>query len=44
MLLRFGGYADPDLPYMFHGHVLQHEDRGMMRELAERLDKAAGGG
>jgi FtsP/CotA-like multicopper oxidase with cupredoxin domain len=30
LLLRFGGYADPDLPYMFHCHVLQHEDRGMM--------------
>jgi FtsP/CotA-like multicopper oxidase with cupredoxin domain len=30
LLLHFGGYADPDLPYMFHCHVLQHEDRGMM--------------
>jgi blue copper oxidase len=30
LLLRFGQYADPDLPYMFHCHILQHEDRGMM--------------
>jgi blue copper oxidase len=30
LLVRFGDYADPDLPYMFHCHVLQHEDRGMM--------------
>jgi FtsP/CotA-like multicopper oxidase with cupredoxin domain len=30
LLVRFGGYSDPDHPYMFHCHVLQHEDRGMM--------------
>ena len=29
-VVRFSDYADPDLPYMFHCHVLQHEDRGMM--------------
>jgi FtsP/CotA-like multicopper oxidase with cupredoxin domain len=29
-LVRFSDYTDPDLPYMFHCHVLQHEDRGMM--------------
>ena len=23
-------YTDPDLPYMLHCHILQHEDRGMM--------------
>jgi FtsP/CotA-like multicopper oxidase with cupredoxin domain len=27
-------YADPDSPYMFHCHLLQHEDRGMMGQLA----------
>jgi FtsP/CotA-like multicopper oxidase with cupredoxin domain len=26
----FDDYTDSDLPYMFHCHVLQHEDRGMM--------------
>jgi len=28
--LRFTDYTDPDIPYMFHCHVLRHEDRGMM--------------
>jgi FtsP/CotA-like multicopper oxidase with cupredoxin domain len=27
---RFGDYTDPSTPYMFHCHLLQHEDRGMM--------------
>jgi suppressor of ftsI len=30
LILRFADYADPDSPYMFHCHLLQHEDRGMM--------------
>ena len=30
VLTEFGTYTDPELPYMFHCHVLQHEDRGMM--------------
>jgi FtsP/CotA-like multicopper oxidase with cupredoxin domain len=30
LLMRFAGYADPDFPYMFHCHLLTHEDRGMM--------------
>jgi blue copper oxidase len=30
LVTAFEDYADPDLPYMFHCHVLQHEDRGMM--------------
>jgi FtsP/CotA-like multicopper oxidase with cupredoxin domain len=30
LLLRFSDYADPDTPYMFHCHVLRHEDEGMM--------------
>ncbi|MEU7987097.1 multicopper oxidase domain-containing protein [Streptosporangium canum] len=28
--VRFGGHADPDSPYMFHCHLLFHEDLGMM--------------
>lgn len=28
--VRFTDYADPDTPYMYHCHLLQHEDRGMM--------------
>jgi FtsP/CotA-like multicopper oxidase with cupredoxin domain len=30
LLVRFGDYADPHTPYMFHCHLLEHEDRGMM--------------
>ena len=29
-LVELGDYADPETPYMFHCHVLQHQDRGMM--------------
>lgn len=28
--MRFDDFADPDNPYMFHCHVLRHEDGGMM--------------
>ncbi|MFD7263299.1 multicopper oxidase family protein [Streptomyces sp. NPDC059874] len=28
--MRFDGPADPDVPYMYHCHLLYHEDRGMM--------------
>ncbi len=28
--LRFDGPADPDTPYMYHCHLLHHEDKGMM--------------
>jgi len=28
--MRFTDYADPDTPYMYHCHLLMHEDRGMM--------------
>ena len=30
LALRFTDYADPDTPYMYHCHLLQHEDAGMM--------------
>jgi FtsP/CotA-like multicopper oxidase with cupredoxin domain len=30
IIARFDGGSDPDTPYMFHCHVLRHEDRGMM--------------
>lgn len=28
--LRFDGPSDPDTPYMYHCHLLSHEDEGMM--------------
>ncbi|MFC9544461.1 multicopper oxidase family protein [Streptomyces sp. NPDC056956] len=30
LALRFTGPADPDVPYMYHCHLLYHEDEGMM--------------
>ncbi|MRH89836.1 multicopper oxidase domain-containing protein [Nocardia sp. SYP-A9097] len=30
LALRFDGPADPNAPYMFHCHLLWHEDMGMM--------------
>jgi FtsP/CotA-like multicopper oxidase with cupredoxin domain len=29
-LARFSDYTDPAVPYMFHCHLLRHEDNGMM--------------
>lgn len=28
--MRFADYADPHVPYMYHCHMLLHEDEGMM--------------
>ncbi|WP_025273442.1 multicopper oxidase family protein [Haloglycomyces albus] len=30
LAMRFTDYTDPDLPYMYHCHILRHEDMGMM--------------
>jgi FtsP/CotA-like multicopper oxidase with cupredoxin domain len=30
LIMRFADYTDPDTPYMYHCHMLWHEDRGMM--------------
>ncbi len=30
ILVRFDDYTDPALPYMYHCHMLEHEDHGMM--------------
>ena len=32
LVVRFPDHGDPKVPYMFHCHVLQHEDRGMMSQ------------
>jgi len=42
LLVRFPDYPDPDSPYMFHCHILLHEDRGMMGQfvLAEQGGEA----
>ncbi|WP_069387588.1 multicopper oxidase family protein [Cellulosimicrobium cellulans] len=33
LVLRFDDYTDPDVPYMFHCHMLRHEDERMMGQL-----------
>jgi suppressor of ftsI len=30
LVVQFGEYADPEYPYMYHCHLLRHEDNGMM--------------
>jgi FtsP/CotA-like multicopper oxidase with cupredoxin domain len=30
LIMRFTDYADPQTPYMYHCHLLWHEDDGMM--------------
>ena len=30
LLVRFEHYSDPERPYMYHCHILEHEDAGMM--------------
>ncbi len=30
VITQFENYADPDSPYMYHCHILEHEDAGMM--------------
>jgi blue copper oxidase len=30
LIMRFATYADPGSPYMFHCHLIFHEDQGMM--------------
>jgi FtsP/CotA-like multicopper oxidase with cupredoxin domain len=41
IVARFDDHADPTAPYMFHCHVLRHEDRGMMGQfvVVERGDE-----
>jgi blue copper oxidase len=30
VLMKFPEFSDPNTPYMFHCHILEREDRGMM--------------
>lgn len=38
LLIRFSHHADADTPYMFHCHLLRHEDQGMMGQLTVTSD------
>ncbi|MCH7229612.1 multicopper oxidase domain-containing protein [Glycomyces sp. L485] len=49
LAMRFTGYTDPNLPYMFHCHILVHEDSGMMGQFVvlgegERIGTVPEGG
>ncbi len=41
--MRFTDYADPDAPYMYHCHLLKHEDSGMMGQFVVVEPGAAAG-
>lgn len=30
IIIRFENFSDPEMPYMYHCHILSHEDTGMM--------------
>jgi blue copper oxidase len=30
IIMRFADFSDAERPYMYHCHMLEHEDRGMM--------------
>lgn len=30
LIAQFSDFADPDIPFMYHCHILEHEDAGMM--------------
>ncbi len=34
ILVRFGHPASPKMPFMYHCHILEHEDHGMMGQVA----------
>ena len=36
--MRFPEYSDPSLPYMYHCHILTHEDMGMMGQFVVVVD------
>lgn len=41
-ILRFRDYADAEVPYMYHCHLLWHEDQGMMGQFVVVEPEAAG--
>lgn len=46
LLVRFGSNSDPTMPYMYHCHLLRHEDDGMMAQfvVVDEKDAAHPGG
>jgi len=44
LAMRFSDYSDPDSPYMYHCHLLTHEDEGMMGQFVVLGDGEETGG
>ena len=40
IIMRFERYADPEVPYMYHCHIMEHEDNGMMGQFLVVEDPA----
>lgn len=40
LMKDFSGFADPTGPFMYHCHILDHEDKGMMGQFIIRDDEA----
>jgi FtsP/CotA-like multicopper oxidase with cupredoxin domain len=38
IIMRFTDFADPNTPYMYHCHLLNHEDNGMMGQFVVLSD------
>jgi FtsP/CotA-like multicopper oxidase with cupredoxin domain len=43
LVVRFDDYSDRNVPYMFHCHLLRHEDNGMMGQFVV-VEPGQGGG
>lgn len=43
LLMRFADHTDPDWPYMYHCHMLTHEDLGMMGQFVVLAEGARPG-
>ncbi len=41
IVVRFDDFADPEMPYMYHCHILSHEDTGMMGQFLVTSSSAA---
>ena len=44
LIMQFEDHADPDAPYMYHCHLLLHEDEGLMGQFVVVDDGTAGSG
>ena len=40
IIMPFERYADPQVPYMYHCHIMEHEDNGMMGQFLVVEDPA----